>query len=135
MTTQNHQIARDFLAALSRGSLPDDLLTDDMQAWTVTSQVWSEKARYQGGVGLLATIFHDGLHYTADAVTTEDDRVAIEAQARGTLINGDAFHNVYVFILRVRDGRIASVREFFNPVPVREQLGPLLQAAMAKASG
>lgn len=135
MTTHNHPIAHAFLAALSRGGLPDDLLTDDMQAWTVTSQAWSEKARYQGGVRLLATIFNGGLDYRADSVTAEDDRIAIEAQARGTLTNGEAFHNVYVFILRVRDGRIASVREFFDPAPMREQLGPLLQAAMAKASG
>lgn len=135
MTAPNHYIARDFIAALSRGDIPDELLTEDMQAWTVTSQAWSERARYQGGVKLLATVFQDRLNYTIDSLTVEEDRIAVEAQAHGTLTNGEAFRNEYVFMLRIRDGRIASVREFFNPAPVKEQLGPLLHAVMTKAGG
>ncbi len=132
MTGTNHAIARAFFAALSSGALPDDLLTDDMTAWTTSSGVQSDKTRYQGGVKLLATVF-DGLPtYTVNSITAEDDRVAAEVEMQGTLVNGEAYHNRYIFLLRIRDGRIASVAEHFNPLPVREKLGPLLQAAMAK---
>jgi ketosteroid isomerase-like protein len=132
MTGSNHALARKFFAALSSGQVPDDLLTTDMTAWTTTSGT-SPRARYQAGIKLLASIFSGGISYSVDSLTAEDDRVAAEVQGRGTLINGEAFHNTYVFVLRVRDGRIASVAEHFNPDPVRKQLGPLLQAAMSKA--
>lgn len=135
MTEANHQLARDFFAALSNGNVPDDLLTDDFVAWTTTSGTWAEKPRYQGGIRLLASIFDGGLHYTVDSLTAEEDRVAAEARSSGTLINGEDFANNYVFMLRIRDGRLASCAEHFNPAPVREKLGPLLQEAMAKMAG
>jgi uncharacterized protein len=70
-----------------------------------------------------------------NALTAEGDRIAAEIDAHGTLVDGQAFANRYVFILRIRDGRIASVAEHFNPAPVAEKIVPLIQAAMAKAKG
>jgi ketosteroid isomerase-like protein len=134
MTSPNHALARAFFAALSSGAMPDDLLTPDMKAWTTSSGAWSDKARYQGGIRLLASIFDGGLAYSVESLTAEEDRVAAEVTAQGTLVNGEAFANRYVFILRLHDGRIASVAEHFNPIPVREKLGPLLQQAMSQAA-
>jgi ketosteroid isomerase-like protein len=131
MTHANHQLAQKFFAALSSGDVPDDLLTADMTAWTTTSGT-TDKARYQGGIKLLASIFSGGLAYSVDSLTAEEDRVAAEVQSRGTLLNGDVFHNVYVFLIRIRNGRIASVAEHFNPAPVTEKILPLLQVAMSK---
>jgi ketosteroid isomerase-like protein len=54
-------------------------------------------------------------------------------QSSGTLINGEDYHGRYVFLLRVRDGRIASVAEHNDPGAVREKLGPLLKSALQKA--
>jgi uncharacterized protein len=127
----NHELARKFFAALSSGDIPDDLLTADMTAWTTTSGT-AAKARYQAGIKMLASISSGGISYTVDSLTAEDDRVAAEVQGRGTLINGETYHNVYVYILRIRDGRIASVAEHFNPDPTRQKIVPLLQAAMKK---
>jgi hypothetical protein len=134
MTRSNHQLVRDFFTALSTGNLPDALLTPDMTAWTTTSGA-SDKARFQGGIKLLASIFSGSLRYSIDSLTAEEDRVAAEVQSRGTLVNGEDFHNTHVFMFRIRDGRVASVAEHMNALIVREQLAPLLQAAMAKAGG
>jgi ketosteroid isomerase-like protein len=131
MTHANHQLAQKFFAALSSGNVPDELLTADMTAWTTTSGT-TDKARYQGGIKMLASIFSGGLAYTVDSLTAEEDRVAAEVQSCGTLLNGDTFHNVYVFMIRIRDGRIASVAEHFNPAAVTEKILPLLQLAMSK---
>jgi hypothetical protein len=131
MPHANHQLARSLFTALSNGNVPDELLTSDMTAWTTTSGT-TDKARYQGGIKMLATLFTGGLKYTVDSLTAEEDRVAAEVQSRGTLTNGDAFHNIYIFMIRIRDGRIASVAEHFNPGPVQEKILPLLQAAMSK---
>jgi ketosteroid isomerase-like protein len=131
MTRSHHQLVQDFFTALSSGSLSSELFTDDMTAWTTTSGR-SEKAKYLAGVRLLQSLFPAGLTYTVDSLTAEQDRVAAEVQSRGTLVNGDLFQNVYVFIFRIRDGRIASVAEHFNPQVVREMIVPLLQATTAK---
>ncbi len=135
MTRTPHEIARAFFEALTQGHIPDDLLTDDMTAWTTTSGVQSPKERYEGGIQMFGTLFPDGLHYSVDSLTAEDDRVIAEVQANGTLSNGEAFHNRYVFVLRLRGERIASVAEHFNPDPVRNQVIPLLQAVMARSAG
>lgn len=135
MAHPHHAIARAYFEALSAGSVPDELLTDDFRAWTTSSGAWNEKARFQGGIRLLASVFDGGFHYTVDSLTAEDDRVAAEVHAEGRLVNGEDFANTYVFVLRIRDGKVASVAEHFNPDPVRTQLGPLLQAAMAKMAG
>jgi ketosteroid isomerase-like protein len=103
-----------------------------MTAWTTTSGAPSDRARYQGGVKLMASVFNGGCTYTVDSLTADDDRVAAEVHAGGTLSNGEGFANTYVFILRIRDGAIASVAEHFNPKPVVEKLMPLLQEVMAK---
>jgi len=133
MSQTNHQLARLFFEALSKGEIPDALLTPDMTAWTTSSDAWSDKARFQYGIKLLASIFDRGLAYTVDSLTAEGDRVAAEVQSHGTLINGEDYHGRYVFMLRIRDGRIASVAEHNDPRPVRERLGPLLQAALKNA--
>lgn len=128
MSRSNHQLVRDFFTALSKGDLPDDLFTDDMTVWTITSGT-SEKAKYRSGVKMLQSVFRSGLTYEVDSLTAEDDRVAAEVQAHGTLVNGDDYHNTYAFIFRIRDARIARVAEYFNALVVREKLAPLMQAA------
>jgi ketosteroid isomerase-like protein len=134
-TTSPYQLVRDFLDGISNGDVPDDLLTEDMTAWTTTTADRAPRAKYQGGIRVFASIFSDGPTYTIDSVTAQDDRIAAEVQGRGTLVNGEQFHNTYVFMFTTRDGRVASVAEHFNPDVVREKLIPLFQAAMAKADG
>jgi len=133
MSHPNHQVARKFFAALFSGDIRDELLAPGMTAWTTLGPV--EKATYQGGVKVLASLFTDGFNYTIDSLTAEEDRVAAEIRSNGRFTDGDAYENVYVFVLRIRDGRIAFVAEHFNPDPVVKQILPRIQAAMAKAAG
>ncbi|MCJ8158553.1 nuclear transport factor 2 family protein [Sphingomonas sp. LaA6.9] len=132
MTQTNHQIVRDFFAAISRGETPDALFTPDMTGWTASSGT-SEKARFLGGIRLLTTIFSGPYHYSIKSLTAEDDRVVAEVHGSGMLVSGEAYANDYAFIFRIRDGRIASVAEHSDVALVREKLHPLLAAAMAKA--
>jgi len=129
MNQANHQLVRDFFAALSRGDLRDELFTEDVRFWTNTSGA-SEKAKYQAGVKLLQSLFPQGLHYGVDSLTAEEDRVAAEVHGRGKLESGEEYANTYVFTFRVRGGRIASVAEHCNSILVREKILPLLKAVM-----
>jgi hypothetical protein len=81
-------------------------------------------------VKILQSLFEGGgLRYGVDSLTAEDDRVAAEVRAHGKLKNGEDYRNTYVFIFRIRSGRIASVAEHCNSIVVREKIMPLLQAA------
>ena len=133
MSGAAHDLARRFFAALSAGAFPDGLLADEITTWTTTSGASSDKARYEGGVKLLSSLFPQGLAYTVDSLTAEDDRVAAEVHAQGTLADGVVFQNRYAFVLRIQDGKIAAIAEHFDPGPVREKIVPLMMAAMAKA--
>jgi ketosteroid isomerase-like protein len=126
MTHPNHQLARAYFAAVSAGDLPDALLTPDMTAWT-TTQGSLDKATYQGMVKLLARMCARPLAFTINSLTAEEDRVVAEAESEGVLVNGEAYRNTYIFVFRIRDGRIASIAEHFNALIVQEKLVPLMR--------
>jgi hypothetical protein len=134
MTKSNHQVVRDFLAALGGGALTDDLITADFEGWTVLSGP-VERATYKKAFGIFATIFaNGGPKITIHSLTAEEDRVVAEFTSEGTLVNGDLYHNEYLFLFRVRDGRIAYVGEYFDPAVVREKIAPAMAAAMSRVS-
>jgi ketosteroid isomerase-like protein len=128
----NHQIVREFLAALSKGELKDDMLAPDFSGWTVLSGPVA-RATYQRAFAVFASIFSEGPTPTIHSLTAEDDRVVAEFRSKGTLRSGDAYQNDYLFLFRIRDGRIAYVGEYFNPDVVRAKIGPAMAAAMAEA--
>ena len=132
MTQPHYDLARAFFRALETGDVPDDILTDDMSVWTSGGSI--SKAPFQGAMKLYASIFSDGPHYTVDSLTAQDDRVAAEVRSDGTLVNGETFHNDHVYVFRIRDGRIAHMAEHMNELVTRDQIGPLMHAAMSKAS-
>lgn len=125
MSELNKQLARDYLDAVTNGELPDSLLTDDMTAWT-TMGGDTDKAHYQHMVRVLGAVCAQPIKFTINALTAEDDRVAIEATSQATLISGEPYSNTYVFILRVRDGRIRAIAEHFNALIVTDKLLPVM---------
>lgn len=125
---RNYQIARDYFAAVTAGELPDDLLTEDMTAW-ITSGAVMDKAAYQHAIRLLAAMLAEPLAFTIQSLTADEDRVVAEATSQGRLINGELYEQTYVFVLRIRDGRIASVAEHYNALIAQEKLVPLMAGA------
>ena len=134
MTETSHRIVRDFLAAMSKGGLTEDMITSDFSGWTVLSGP-VEKRLYQRAFALFSGIFREGPVLTIHSLTAEDDRVVAEFRSQGTLLSGEAYQNDYLFLFRIRDGRIAYVGEYFNPDIVRAKIGPAMAAAMARAKG
>jgi ketosteroid isomerase-like protein len=122
----SHQLVHDFFAAVAAGELPESLLTPDMRGWTTTQGSMS-KAAYQGVIRVLARISRKPLTFTIDSITAEDERVAAEVHSEGILIDGEPYANTYVFVFRVRGGRIASVAEHFNALIVQEKMVPLVR--------
>ncbi|HXK22862.1 MAG TPA: nuclear transport factor 2 family protein [Myxococcota bacterium] len=133
MTASHHQIVRDFLAALSRGDLRDDMLTSDFSGWTVISGPIGRQA-YQRAFEIFPRIFAEGPSPTIHSLTAEGDRVVAEFRSQGTLLNGDVYQNDYLFLFRIRDGQIAYIGEYFNPDVVRAKIAPAMAAAMARGN-
>ncbi|MFA7603911.1 MAG: nuclear transport factor 2 family protein [Novosphingobium sp.] len=115
-----------YFAAVTAGELPDALLTEDMTAWTTTQGTMSKQA-YQDVIRLLARISRVPLAFTVDSITAEDDRAVAEARSQGVLIDGEPYANTYVFVFRIRDGRIAAIAEHFNALIVQEKMVPLVR--------
>lgn len=128
---ENRRLARAYFAAVSAGDLPDDLLTPDMTAW-ITSGATMDRAAYQRVIRILAAMCDGPLRFTVHALTAEEDRVVAEAESVGRLVNGEAYANTYVFVFRIRDGRIAAIAEHYNALVSQEKLIPLMREAAAK---
>jgi ketosteroid isomerase-like protein len=127
----NHELAHRFFAAVTAGELPDALVTPDMKAWG-TTQGSMDKATYQGMIRMFKRICARPIDFTIDSITAEDDRVVAEVHSDGELVNGEKYKNTYVFVFRIRDGRIASVAEHFNALIAQEKIVPLVQAVRQK---
>lgn len=130
-TKQSHLIARAYFDAVTRGELPDDLLTPDMTAW-ISSGATMDKAAYQRVIRILAAMLAEPLAFTIQSLTAEDDRVVAEATSTGRLVNGELYEQTYVFVLRIRDGRIAAVAEHYNVQIAQDKLVPLMAEAAAR---
>ena len=128
MAHPNHEPARKFMEAFFAGKLTDDFITDDMKVWTTLGPL-ADRGTYVTTVNTIMALFQqDGasFDYAIDAITAEDDRAILEVHARGVFPDGEDYANTYVFALRLRDGRVASIAEHFNPLPAIEKLFPRL---------
>jgi ketosteroid isomerase-like protein len=135
MAHPHHEIARAFFAAFFSGDVKDEFLTQDFSAWTTLGPL--QRIPYQQAVKSVISLFAGGkgsFNYTIDAITAEDDRAVVEIRSKGTFADGEPYEMTYIFVLRLRDGRVASIAEHFNPVPVMEKMFPRMQQpVIAKA--
>jgi len=123
----NKRIARDLIAALSRADTDWVLenYADDMVMWTAGSLAFSgphTKGEIRGLMDGILGAFPDGLEFSIQALTAEDDRVAIEAECDGVHVSGKPYRNQYHFLLRIRDGRIVEFKEYLDTQLANEVL-------------
>ena len=115
----NKQIARDFMHALSSGDAHRILAcyTDDATVWTAGALPFSGLHTNEEVVGLcegLLGAFPEGLKFSVKDMTAEGERVAIEAEGLGTHASGKVYHQHYHFLLVIRDGKVAEMKEYFD---------------------
>jgi ketosteroid isomerase-like protein len=129
MTTNvevNKEVALRFLdcAFGMRMDQAVSMLTDDATWWVLGDP---EKIRVAGHKDRAKTIrmmtnmhkvLPDGMSHQIIGVTAELDRVAVEVEAHGNWNDGSPYRNTYHFLIRVRDGRIAAIREYMDTMQV-----------------
>jgi ketosteroid isomerase-like protein len=62
----------------------------------------------------LVPISKDGLKIIPTGMTAEGDKVAVEAVSHAEFPSGFIYENEYHFLVTVRDGKVASVKEFLD---------------------
>jgi ketosteroid isomerase-like protein len=73
---------------------------------------------------------------TVTALAGDPERAVAEYTSDGLLLDGSPYHNTYLSMFTVRDGKIQMWREYFDPDPLVRGIGVLQQyAATAAAAG
>lgn len=127
----NKRLVLDFLGHYAAGRYAEALamLADDARWWLpghpheFPAAGWADKATVERRLAANLKLLPHGLEITTGAVTAEDDRVAIEAESRATMVNGRLYHNRYHFLFILRGGRIVVVKEYLDTLHAREALG------------
>ena len=123
----NKRLASNFIDALSSGD-PQKILnlyTDDATVWTAGSLPFSGLHPREAVVALcegLLGAFPGGLRFDVTAMTAENERVAIEAEGHGQHVSGNVYDQKYHFLLILRDGKVAEMKEYFDTEHARQVL-------------
>jgi uncharacterized protein len=128
VTKANHEIVRRFINAMSNGTITDDLVTPDFTVWIVGTEQTVGKDSYVNGIANLPKVFPDKLAFTIHSLTAEDDRVIAEFSGNGTTTDGKLYRNNYLYLFKIRDGKIYFLAEYLNLDEMRGVLLPAMQA-------
>lgn len=124
MMSDAKTIALAFLEALS-GAEPDTAFAMLAQDARITGPDGKpiERERFEetfrGFGGILASPYQQEIL----GVTAEGERVAVEARGRAELRNGRIYANIYHFLLEVRGGKVAAMREYCDTQAIAAAFG------------
>jgi hypothetical protein len=133
----NKRLVREFLDRYAHGRYDAALalLAPDSRWWLpghvqeFPAAGWVDKATVERRLAANLKLLPHGLEIIIGDMTAEGDRVAVEAESKGKLVNGTLYHNRYHFLFVVRDGHIHAVKEYLDTLHVMNALGK------ARASG
>ena len=131
MTQVNRALIRRFIAAMSEGAIGADLVTEDFHVWIVGSEQMADRESYVQGIALLPRVFPDKLQFAIKSLTAEEDRVIAEFSGLGTTRGGEVYRNDYLYLFRIRDGKVCFLAEWLNLDAMRGVLIPAMQEVLA----
>ncbi|MCP2253774.1 hypothetical protein LY13_002532 [Prauserella aidingensis] len=118
---KNKELVASFMTDFSSGDVDRILsyLTDDATWWVAgnidgISGTKSKKEFGEMVAGIASSTVTGAITLTPLAWTAQGERVAVETESYTELKNGRVYNNLYHFLFVVRDGRIASVKEFLD---------------------
>ena len=119
MSEANKKVVLDFFEKFSSGEMEPTLamMADSATWWVAGSFPLSgtrDKQQFRELLNGIAEACTGPIKITPKALTAEGDRVAVEAESYVKLKNGRVYNNQYHFLVEVRGGKIASVREYLD---------------------
>lgn len=126
----NKKMVLSFFEHLSTGRLDAALdLMDENALWWVSGNPeylplagTYRKGELVGMVSMVGAAMPSGIRLTVTSSTAEDDRVAVETEVRGVSPKGKVYDNRNFFAVEVQNGRIRSVREYFDTIHTNDVL-------------
>lgn len=126
----NKKLVEQFFACFGRSDVAGALamMTDDATWWIGGKPrlfpLAGVKTKAEMGelLGGLVPAMKAGLKITPSAMTAEGDRVAVEAESYGEFPDGRVYNNEYHFLILVRDGKVAAVKEYLDTMHTAEIL-------------
>ena len=115
----NRSIVAEAFDGLSRGdpTVFIDAMADDL-TWIIEGQS-RMSGRFEGKdavqnklVPALFANFATEYRNHPEEIIAEGDRVVVLARGEVKTVRGEDYNNSYCFVLRMRDGRIAEIREY-----------------------
>ncbi len=131
MSEQNKKIVLAFIDAMGRGDAEAAAPCIAEDTFTL-AKGFGKFAGVRTHDTILATIaafrqlMPQGMEPTIHSVTADGDRVVVEFEGNGVLINGESYGNEYCMVFTLRDGRIRQVNEYFCTLLADEKLWPLV---------
>ncbi|NDJ87943.1 nuclear transport factor 2 family protein [Mycolicibacter kumamotonensis] len=89
---------------------------------TMPASGWWDKQGFFDSAKMFAGVLAGPITMRVGDVTAEGDRVWIEAESEAPLSSGGTYLNTYVMALRLRDGKIAEMKEFSDTLHVFEAI-------------
>ncbi len=123
----NKAAAASLLEAFSRGDVPAmvEQMTEDA-TWWVGGNIEGLSGTYGREEfaalveGARAAYKTGALKIWPTGMVAEGDKVAVEAISHAELNNGRVYENTYHLLVTVRDGKIASVKEYCDTLHMKQ---------------
>ena len=118
---KNKQVVMDFFAAGERGDMEAcfALLAEDI-TWTnigttrFSGSYVGKQALIDELIGPLFGQLKSGIATSIERLTAEDDIVVAQSSGRAETVEGLPYNNAYCQVMRIREGRICEVKEYFD---------------------
>lgn len=133
MTQSNKDVALRFIAAMDKGDAEQGAACLNPGAVTVAKGFGrlSGVRTYDtivGTLGAFRELLPQGMNPVIHSVTAEENRVAVEFEGNGVLVNGTPYCNQYCMVFTLNDGLIVHVSEYYCTILADAAIGPLLEA-------
>jgi len=128
--TENKQVVLDFYEAGARGDMDTcfGLLADDVTWTNIGSTKFSgtyvgKQALAEDLLGPLFGQLKSGIASRVERLTAEGDIVVAETTGTAETADGRPYNNTYCQVMRIRDGRIAEVKEYMDTALIDSVFG------------
>jgi len=122
-TEANRATALKMVASLGGGKPDPSLFTDDAEWWVPGRGTFANRDFLAFADSFTAMLEDGRSNLTVHGVTAEGDRVAIEAESHGRMLNGKVYNNTYHYLFVFRDGKICMAKLYNDTQHVAEVRG------------
>ena len=134
MNEENRRVAIAFVEAMGRNDLETvaACMAPDGELIAMGGGRFAgvhSPAMIAGSIEAMRRMLPSGLAFAIRSVTSQGDRVVIEARSNADIGEDEPFRNDYVFVATMAGGKIRRCNEYYCTVLAEEKLWPLAERA------